>query len=91
MHCLGLSNSVSDTSLRIPDQTVIFMDVNTIALWGWFSATWSLLFTDILKFEGEIRTLQGVSVAFDSVSFTEYIISACNKNTKIYTIQDVIN
>lgn len=70
---------------------VIFMDGSIIAPWGWISETGGLFFTDILKFEGEIRILQGVSVAFVSVSCTEYIICSYKKNAKIYTIQDIIN
>lgn len=70
---------------------VIFMDGRIIAPWGWVSETGRLFFTDILKFEGEIRILQGVSVTFVSVSCTEYIICSYNKNTRIYTIQDIIN
>lgn len=70
---------------------VIFVDGSIIAPWGWVSETGRLFFTDILKFEGEIRILQGVSVAFVSVSCTEYIICSYNKNTRIYTTQDIIN
>lgn len=75
---------------KVP-RPVIFMDGSIIAPWGWVSETGRLFFTDILKFEGEIRILQGVSVAFVSVSCTEYIICSYKKNTKIYTIQDIIN
>lgn len=70
---------------------VIFMDSSIIAPWSWVSETGRLFFTDILKSEGEIRILQGVSVAFVSVSCTEYIICSYNKNTRIYSIQDIIN
>lgn len=67
------------------------MDGGIIAPWSWVSETGRLFFTDFLKFEGEIRIPQGVSVAFDSVSCTEYIICSYNKNIRIYTIQDIIN